>query len=165
MLTLIAAVIIFIVGFLIGYLYHANKAPTSSRSTPTPKSIAATHQQRLNLKAQHQSDSDRIRELNRLSSNQSIFYRLLQNTFIDFPISVKNNRFIVLDHDHFPIAIFEYRDGTAPLKLIDQEDGLPLHLYKALISTDELTADLHRLLSQQTATTAEKDCNFKAISR
>ena len=154
MLTLIAAVIIFLAGFLMGYAYHANQTQNAAKTINRKTQPPSTHQQRLNLKAQHQSDSDRIRELNRLSNNQSIFYRLLQNTFIDFPISVKNNRFIVLDHDHFPMAIFEYRDGQVPLKVIDQEDGLPLHLYKALISTDELKADLARLRSHQAAAKA-----------
>lgn len=148
MITLIATSIVFITGFILGYLYHANKIHPDSMTSRFKSSIS-THQQRLHLKSQHQSDSDRIRELNKLSSNQSIFYRLLQNTFIDFSISVKNNRFIVLDRDHFPIAIFEYRDGREPRKLIDQEDGLPLYLYKALISAEELNSDLTRLISGQ----------------
>ena len=52
----------------------------------------------------------------------------------------------MLDRDYFPMAIFEYRDGKVPMKLIDQEDGLPLHLYKAMISSDELKKDLSALI-------------------
>ncbi len=39
-------------------------------------------------------------------------------------------------------AIFAYSDGSQAMKLVDQEDGLPLFfLYKGLISSDELKQD------------------------
>lgn len=97
----------------------------------------------------HQNDSDRIRGLNKLSTNQSTFLRLLKHTFFNLEITVKNNRFIVLDRNHFPISFFEYRDGTAPIKVVDQEDGLLLHLYKALISADELKKDYSSIISAE----------------
>ena len=150
-MTIIAACILFIVGFILGYMHRGSFIEKSAMPTSRHTSLAhaRTHQERLKLKAFHQSDSDRIRELSRLSSHQSIFYRLLQNTFSEYSISVKDNRFIVLDHDYFPIAIFEYREGVQAMKLIDQEDGLTLHLYKGLISADELKADLHQLQQKQ----------------
>ena len=95
----------------------------------------------------HQSDSDRIRELNKLSTNQRVFLHLLKQTFVDYELAIKDSRFIVLDQDYFPIAIFEYRDGRQSSKLVDQEDGLPLHLYKALISSEELKKDFFTLIS------------------
>jgi hypothetical protein len=139
---MISLAIIFILGFSLGYLYRAQK--TEPRTKPTKhKSVEiSSYHQRLKIKSMHQQDSDRIRELNKLSTNQSIFFRLLQHTFSQNEVAVKNNRFIVLDRDFYPIAIFEYRDGTQAMKVVDQEDGLPLYLYKGLISQDELKHDL-----------------------
>ena len=107
-----------------------------------------THQQKLQLKSYHQTDSDRIRELNLLSANESVFLRLLKQTFIDFDIAIKQKRFIVLDKDKMPCAIFEYRDGTQAIKLVDCEDGIPLHLYKGLISSSELKVDYQNIISK-----------------
>ena len=123
--------------------YNAKESVRQTLNRPN------THLQRLYLKSMHASDSDRIRELNLLSKNQSSFLRLLQQIFHEYRIAIKQQRFIVLDRDQFPIAIFEYRDGTQALKLIDQEDGLPLHLYKGLISSEALKEDYLRLISQQ----------------
>ncbi|WP_228720308.1 hypothetical protein [Acinetobacter portensis] len=106
-----------------------------------------THQQKLQLKSFHQTDSDRIRELNLLSTNESSFLRLLKQTFIDFDVAIKQKRFIILDKDKMPCAIFEYRDGTQAIKLVDKEDGIPLHLYKGLISSSELKIDYQNIIS------------------
>ena len=80
-----------------------------------------------------------------LSANQSIFLRLLKQTFSADEIAIKQQRFIVLDQDKMPYAIFEYREGHQPSKLVDQEDGLPLFLYKGLLSSDALKQDYHQL--------------------
>lgn len=147
---MITIILFLVIGFILGYLYRGIKNESSPRS-PTIRRYhrPLTHQQKLYLKSMHQNDSDRIRELNKLSTNQSTFLRLLKQTFFDLEIAVKDNRFIVLDRDHFPIAIFEYRDGAAPIKVVDREDGLPLHLYKALISADELKKDYSFIISAE----------------
>ena len=100
-----------------------------------------TNQQKLHLKIHHQNDSDRIRKLKELSRNQSVFLRLLKQTFINHDIAIKQRRFIILDRDYMPCAIFEYRDGTQAIKLMDHEYGLPLYRYKGLISSDKLKQD------------------------
>lgn len=143
------AFICLILGIFIGYTmcraqYRTSKTPAKTLyryQTPL------TQQQRLYLKSFHQSDSDRIRELNLLSANQSIFLRLLKQTFSADEIAIKQQRFIVLDQDKMPYAIFEYREGHQPSKLVDQEDGLPLFLYKGLLSSDALKQDYHQLHS------------------
>lgn len=58
-----------------------------------------------------QTDSKRIRKLNKLSRNQSDFLRLLKQTFINPDIAIKQQHFILLDRDSIPYAIFKYRDG------------------------------------------------------
>jgi hypothetical protein len=54
---------------------------------------------------------------------------------------VKDRRFYIADQDNYPIAIFEYRDGTKELKVKDTEDGLPVFLYKAILSSEEILKD------------------------
>ncbi|WP_298144764.1 hypothetical protein [uncultured Acinetobacter sp.] len=44
-----------------------------------------------------------------------------------------------------PLSFFEYQDGIHPIKLVDQEDGIPLHLYKALLSSEALKEDAQAL--------------------
>lgn len=137
-----AILFFFILGFAIGYFFRGLKQPSHTNTDTPKKSIrVTTQQQRLQQKTFHQNDSDRIRELNRLTSNQSAFLRLLKQTFIEYDICVKDQRFIIVDRDHFPRAIFEYRDGHQAMKMADQEDGLPLYLYKGLISATELQQD------------------------
>lgn len=147
------AFICLIVGIVIGYFLGGSKPSRNSPSTP-PKTIRrfqapTTLQQKIYLKSYHQTDSDRIRELNLLSTNQSVFLRLLKQTFSQNEIAIKQNRFIVLDRDKMPFMIFEYRDGTQPMKVIDKEDGIPLHLYKGLISSEEIQHDYLSIKSQR----------------
>lgn len=103
--------------------------------------MSTTQQQRLYLKAIHQKDSDRIGELNLLSANQSVFLRLLKQTFPAYEIAIKQQRFLLLDPDQMPIAIFEYRDGIYPIQWVDIEDGITLHLYKGILSNEALKQD------------------------
>lgn len=136
-----------VMGFALGYAFKAKCMPHPEANPNKKVSLPQSYQRKLQLKAQHTSDSDRIRELNVLSTNQSVFLRLLKQTFSDHDISIKHHRFIVLDRDRLPCAIFEYRDGVQPMKLIDQEDGLPLFLYKGLLSSDELKSDYIKIKS------------------
>ena len=138
-------------GFICGYFYRAMKKPEPTALQPKPAKPMNQHQ-RLMQKAIHQSDSDRIRELNTLNANESAFLRLLKQVFVDHDIAVKDKRFYILDRDRFPRAIFEYRDGHSPLKMEDREDGLPLYLYKALISSSELKKDQLMIKSMQNST-------------
>ncbi|WP_227554358.1 hypothetical protein [Acinetobacter lanii] len=55
----------------------------------------------------------------------------------------------MLDRDAMPLAIFEYRDGVTARKLTDVEDGIPLHLYKGLLSSEALKQDYLNIISQQ----------------
>ena len=128
-----------ILGLALGYFWgrFSAPAPISKKSTSPRTPVPHTLTQRIYLKSQHQTDSDRIRELNLLSTQQSAFLRLLKQTFSQHEISIKQQRFFILDRDAFPLAIFEYREGHYAMKLVDQEDGIPLYLYKGLISQDE----------------------------
>ena len=137
------AFICLILGIVIGYFLRGVSHSIDSPAEKTIRRYQAplTQQQRLYLKSFHQSDSDRIRELNLLNANQSVFLRLLKQIFLNHEIAIKQQRFILLDQDQMPRAIFEYRDGNQAMKLVDQEDGLPLFLYKGLISSDELKQD------------------------
>lgn len=134
-------------GFLLGFLFKSLMKKSENPQTKRQYLRPLTHQQKLHLKSYHQTDSDRIRELNLLSASESVFLRLLKQTFVDFDIAIKQKRFIIIDQDKMPCAIFEYRDGNKAIKLIDQEDGLPLHLYKGLISSAELKQDYQNIIS------------------
>ena len=59
------------------------------------------------------------------------------NQFTEYYLVVKDRRFYVIDPDNYPI-VFEYRDVTQAMKLQDQEDGLPLFLYKAILSSESI---------------------------
>ena len=58
-----------------------------------------------------------------------------------YKLIIKDRRFYIADQDYYPIAIFEYRDGTKELKLQDKEDGIPVFLYKAILSSEALEED------------------------
>lgn len=142
------AFIMLIVGFIAGYKFCKSKDKSNSSPIDRKNYVQSSFQNRLKLKAHHQSDSDRIRELNLLGTNQSTFLRQLKQNFNDHEITIKSGRFIILDRDNMPRAIFEYRDGTQPMKVIDSEDGLPLFLYKGLISSDAIKEDYQYIKSK-----------------
>lgn len=77
------AFICLVLGIFIGYTMCRAQYWTSMTPIKTlyRYQTPLTQQQRLYLKSFHQSDSDRIRELNLLSANQNIFLRLLKQTF------------------------------------------------------------------------------------
>lgn len=132
-----------IAGFIIGYFYSQSKI-TVEQPKPRAKRIQ-TYQERQKAKVMYISDADRIRELNQLSPNETKFMRILQREFIDREVVAKNKRFYIADKDNYPIAIFEYRDGLKALKNEDVEDGLPLFLYKGILSSDEISNDRQKL--------------------
>lgn len=74
---------------------------------------------------------------------------MLKHTFSEYEIAIKKQHFIVLDRDGMPLAIFEYRDGVTARKLTDVEDGILLHLYKGLLSSEALKPDDLNIISQQ----------------
>ena len=137
------AIFCLIFGFIAGYLYRNSKSePLQEKQTiQRTKNVYLSYNERQRAKLNHQSDADRIRELNLLSPNESKFMRLLQHQFTEYKLIIKDRRFYIADQDNYPIAIFEYRDGTKQLKVKDKEDELPVFLYKAILSSDALAED------------------------
>ena len=137
------AIFCLIFGFTVGYLWRDSRPEKRQKETPKTKArnIYLSYNERQRAKIRHQSDAERIRELNLLSTNESKFMRLLQHQFTEYKIIIKDKRFYIADQDHYPIAIFEYRDGTKELKLQDKEDGIPVFLYKAILSSEALEED------------------------
>ena len=70
---MLALLFFFILGLVLGYAVRSLKSESAKPNTIRRYQSQMTHQQKLYLKSMHQTDSDRIRELNKLSSNQSIF--------------------------------------------------------------------------------------------
>ena len=137
------AIFCLIFGFTVGYLWRDSRPEKRHKEAPTTKAsnIYLSYNERQRAKIRHQSDAERIRELNLLSTNESKFMRLLQHQFTEYKLIIKDRRFYIADQDYYPIAIFEYRDGTKELKLQDKEDGIPVFLYKAILSSEALEED------------------------
>ena len=116
------AVFCLIFGFIAGYLYRSYKASTvqEKQTIQRTKNVYLSYSERQRAKLNHQNDADRIRELNLLSPNESKFMRLLQHQFNEYKLIIKDRRFYIADQDNYPIAIFEYRDGTKELKIKDK---------------------------------------------
>lgn len=132
-------IISLIIGFILGYLWRGPQ-PEKQKAEKTKK-IYLSYNERQREKIRYQNDADRIRQLNLLSKNESKFMRLLQHQFEDHKIIVKDRRFYIADTDNYPVAIFEYRDGTKELKAKDKEDGIPVFLYKSILSSEEIQKD------------------------
>lgn len=58
---------------------------------------------------------------------------------------LSRNGFFIVDIDKYPMAIFEFREGHKQLRNSDVEDGLPLFLYKGLISSVAIQEDKKRI--------------------
>lgn len=146
------AIFCLIFGFTIGYLWRDSRPEKRQKEAPKTKTrnIYLSYNERQRTKICHQSDAERIRELNLLSTNESKFMRLLQHQFIEYKLIIKDKRFYIADQDYYPIAIFEYRDGTKALRLQDQEDGIPVFLYKAILSSKALEEDKLSLSTNNT---------------
>lgn len=136
------AIFCLIFGFTVGYLWRDSRPEKTKKENKTKaRNIYLSYNERQRAKIRHQSDAERIRELNLLSTNESKFMRLLQHQFTEYKLIIKDRRFYIADQDYYPIAIFEYRDGTKELKLQDKEDGIPVFLYKAILSSEALEED------------------------
>ena len=137
------AIFCLIFGFTVGYLWRDSRPEKRQKEAPKIKArnVYLSYNERQRAKIRHQSDAERIRELNLLSTNESKFMRLLQHQFTEYKLIIKDRRFYIADQDYYPIAIFEYRDGTKELKLQDKEDGIPVFLYKAILSSEALEED------------------------
>lgn len=120
-------------------------APKTKKQERKTRSRTYTFNERQQLKTMYATDADRIRELNGLSKNESSFLRLLRQEFSPNEVIVKQKRFFIVDTDKYPIAIFEFREGHKQLKNSDIEDGLPLFLYKGLISSAAIREDKKRI--------------------
>ena len=131
-------IIFLIIGIAVGYLIGINKKKEMSEAK---KRKIINYTERQKAKIRYETDADRIRQLNLLSPNESKFMRMLQHEFTNEKVIVKDKRFYIADQDNYPIAIFEYRDGTKSIKSKDMEDGLPLFLYKALLSSQSIKED------------------------
>lgn len=131
-----------IFGIAIGYFIGINKKKEEPQNKPR-KVINYTERQKA--KVRYETDADRIRQLNLLSPNESKFMRILQHEFEKQKVIVKDRRFYIADQDNYPIAIFEYRDGTKQIKSKDREDGLPIFIYKSIISKEEIKKDKEEL--------------------
>ena len=136
-------IICLILGFIIGYIYRDSRSKKKEEKSIKSKTrnVYLSYNERQRAKIRYLNDVDRIRELNLLSHNESKFMRLLQHQFLEHKLIVKDRRFYIADQDNYPIAIFEYRDGTKDLKVKDTEDGLPVFLYKAILSSDAIAED------------------------
>ena len=137
-----------IFGFVVGYLYrHSKSEPKQEKRTVKSRNVYLSYNERQRAKISYFSDAERIRQLNLLSPNESRFMRLLQHEFLEYQLIIKDRRFYIADQDNYPIAIFEYRDGTKELRVIDREDGLPLYLYKAILSSEAIAQDKKAIMN------------------
>jgi hypothetical protein len=143
-----------ILGIAIGYFIGINKKKETIKTKPR-KVINYTERQKA--KINYETDADRIRQLNLLSPNESKFMRLLQHEFTTQRVVVKDKRFYIADQDNYPIAIFEYRDGTKQIKSTDREDGLPIFIYKSIISTEQIKKDKKKVLTPYPSTSHNED--------
>ena len=135
-------IIFLIIGIAIGYFIGINKKKEEPK---VKRKRVISYSERQLAKIKYETDSDRIRQLNLLSPNESKFMRLLQREFEKQKVIVKDRRFYIADQDNYPIAIFEYRDGTKQIKSKDIEDGLPIFIYKSIISKEEIRKDKEEL--------------------
>jgi hypothetical protein len=139
------AIFCLIIGFIIGYLWRDSRPEKEKAAVQRTRNVYLSYNERQREKIRYYNDADRIRQLNLLSPNESKFMRLLQHQFEDHKLIVKDRRFYIADQDYYPIAIFEYRDGSKELKVKDTEDGIPVFLYKAILSSEAIAEDKESL--------------------
>lgn len=140
------SILCLIFGFTIGYLWRDSRREESKKAQTKTRNVYLSYNERQMEKIRHQSDAERIRELNLLSTNESKFMRLLQHQFTDYKLIIKDKRFYIADQDNYPIGIFEYRDGTKELRVKDNEDGIPVFLYKAILSSEAIANDKQEII-------------------
>ena len=138
--NLIFVLIVFGVGFWLG----RKTAPKPHEREPrVSRPISLSERQRH--KVMYASDADRIRELNTLSAKEGAFFTALKREFSDKSVVIKQKRFFIVDSDGYPLAIFEFRDGTKPLRADDIEDGLPVFMYKGTMAVEAIREDKQRI--------------------
>lgn len=137
--SLIFILIVFGMGFWLG----RKTAPKPHEHKPIVSPISFSERQRR--KVMYMSDADRIREINTLSAKEGAFFTALKREFADKNVVIKNKRFFIVDNDGYPIGIFEFRDGTKPLKTDDIEDGLPVFMYKGTMSIEAIREDKEQI--------------------
>lgn len=140
------AIFCLILGFIVGYLLRDSRQEKPKETVQKTRNVYLNYNERQREKIRYHNDADRIRQLNLLSPNESKFMRLLQHQFEDHKLIVKDRRFYIADRDNYPIAIFEYRDGTKELKVKDSEDGIPVFLYKAILSNEAIENDKKEII-------------------
>lgn len=137
---LIFILIIFGVGFWIG---RKTAPKPHEREAVAKRPISFNERQRQ--KVMYVSDADRIREINTLSAKEGAFFTALKREFANENVVIKNKRFFIVDNDGYPIAIFEFREGTKPLRADDIEDGLPVFMYKGTMAIEAIREDKQRI--------------------
>lgn len=142
------AIFCLILGFIIGYLFRDSRQEKPKETVQKTRNVYLNYNERQREKIRYHNDADRIRQLNLLSPNESKFMRLLQHQFEDHKLIVKDRRFYIADRDNYPVAIFEYRDGTKQLKVEDAEEGTPVFLYKAILSSEAILEDKAKLRAE-----------------
>ena len=82
------AIFCLIFGFIAGYLYRGYKTSQVQEKhiIQRTRNIYLNYSERQRAKLNHQNDTDRIRELNLLSPNESRFMRLLQHEFTEYKL-------------------------------------------------------------------------------
>lgn len=143
---LIILIVGIMIGFTIGYKARKQERPADGTGWGSNQTDSILDEQQK--KVMYHSDADRIRELNLLSPNESKFMRILQHEFVEHFVVVKAKRFFIVNSDNYPIAIFEYRDGSDVFKAQDTEDGLLLFVYKGSMSSLAIKEDAQLVLSQ-----------------
>ena len=142
------AIFCLILGFIVGYLLRDSRQEKPKETIKKTRNVYLNYNERQREKIRYHNDADRIRQLNLLSPNESKFMRLLQHQFEDHKLIVKDRRFYIADRDNYPVAIFEYRDGTKQLKVEDAEEGTPVFLYKAILSSEAILEDKAKLRAE-----------------
>ena len=142
------AIFCLILGFIVGYLLRDSRQEKPKETIQKTRNVYLNYNERQREKIRYHNDADRIRQLNLLSPNESKFMRLLQHQFEDHKLIVKDRRFYIAYRDNYPVAIFEYRDGTKQLKVEDAEEGTPVFLYKAILSSEAILEDKAKLRAE-----------------
>ena len=142
------AIFCLILGFIVGYLLRDSRQEKPKETIQKTRNVYLNYNERQREKIRYHNDADRIRQLNLLSPNESKFMRLLQHQFEDHKLIVKDRRFYIADRDNYPVAIFEYRDGTKQLNVEDAEEGTPVFLYKAILSSEAILEDKAKLRAE-----------------
>ena len=111
------AIFCLIFGFTVGYLWRDSRPEKRQKEAPKKKArnVYLSYNERQRAKIRHQSDAERIRELNLLSTNESKFMRLLQHQFTEYKLIIKDRRFYIADQMCVSLLIPNAKRGTMQL--------------------------------------------------